>query len=861
MNNNLSKGFRFLAYTSTILWLCFSTSSSAQIQTQIQCGQVISGSIAVPGEEDRYIFGATAGDVIALINLTSTTANFSPQYQLYDPDGLSIFISISTTTITLAKTGAYTIVISSGSGSSQTGGYAFAFQRTKNPCKAIPIVCATPQAGSIDAVAELDAFTFSDIAGNVITPLLLVSTTANFNSRYQLYDPDGQFIFISISTTTIVLPKTGTYTILVSYNFGSSQTGGYVLAFQRTKNPCNATAIVCATPQSGSIDAVAELDAFTFSGTAGDVITPFLLVSTTANFNSRYQLYDPDGQFIFISISTTTIVLPKSGTYTILVSYNFGSSQTGGYVLAFQRTKNPCNAVPIVCGTPQSGSIDAVAKLDPFIFSGTAGDVITLIRLTSTTANFNSQYQLYDPDGLLIFTSISTTTITLAKTGTYTILVSYNFGSSPTGAYVLVFQRTKNPCNPTQLIDCQSVRASINAPAELDAYVFNGTAGQTVVLRATGDTPSFVPQMELYDPDGILITSSSSTLTQTLSKTGAHTVLVSSASGSSVIGSYTLSLGNIKVILSTPNGGEVFFAGSTVSIVWASVANNPVLASHDIRISTDGGASYPAVIASGLPATAQSFNWNVPTDFIASNARVRIIARDSAGNVCNDDSDGNFVVVGFTPTTGVSYAYDELNRLIKATYADGAAIAYTYDATGNRLSEVVSGACSYAISPTSKTFASSGGTSSVSVTAPSNCSWSATSNANWTTISSGSTGTGNGTTNYSVGANTGPARIGTMTIAGQSFTVNQDSGCTFSINPISQDFAASGGANSVSVSTPNGCSWNAVSNANWIIITSGNTGIGNATVNYSVASNPDNKPRNGTMTVAGKSFTVKQKGK
>jgi hypothetical protein len=42
------------------------------------------------------------------------------------------------------------------------------------------------------------------------------------------------------------------------------------------------------------------------------------------------------------------------------------------------------------------------------------------------------------------------------------------------------------------------------------------------------------------------------------------------------------------------------------------------------------------------------------------------------------------------------------------------------------------------------------------------------------TITSGSSGTGNGTVNYSVAANgTGAARQGTMTIAGQTFTVNQ----------------------------------------------------------------------------------------
>lgn len=39
----------------------------------------------------------------------------------------------------------------------------------------------------------------------------------------------------------------------------------------------------------------------------------------------------------------------------------------------------------------------------------------------------------------------------------------------------------------------------------------------------------------------------------------------------------------------------------------------------------------------------------------------------------------------------VSYAYDDLNRLIRAEYENGAVIEYSYDAAGNRLSQVVSG--------------------------------------------------------------------------------------------------------------------------------------------------------------------------
>ena len=84
------------------------------------------------------------------------------------------------------------------------------------------------------------------------------------------------------------------------------------------------------------------------------------------------------------------------------------------------------------------------------------------------------------------------------------------------------------------------------------------------------------------------------------------------------------------------------------------------------------------------------------------------------------------------------------------------------------------GTCTYSISPTSASFAAAGGTGSVGVTAGAGCAWTAVSNASFITITGGASGSGNGTVSYSVGANAGTtSRTGTMTIAGQTFTVTQ----------------------------------------------------------------------------------------
>ena len=168
--------------------------------------------------------------------------------------------------------------------------------------------------------------------------------------------------------------------------------------------------------------------------------------------------------------------------------------------------------------------------------------------------------------------------------------------------------------------------------------------------------------------------------------------------------------------------------------------------------------------------------------------------------------------------------------------------------------------CSYSISPTTRTISAPATTGSVSVTAGTGCSWTAASNVPWITLTSGASGTGKGTVKYSVAANVGPQRVGTITIAGLTFTLTQNSGCTFTINPTSKSFPASGGFGTVAVTASDGaCAWTAKSNnTSWITITAGASGTGNGTVNYSVKARTSSSSRTGSMTIAGKKFTVNQ---
>jgi hypothetical protein len=117
---------------------------------------------------------------------------------------------------------------------------------------------------------------------------------------------------------------------------------------------------------------------------------------------------------------------------------------------------------------------------------------------------------------------------------------------------------------------------------------------------------------------------------------------------------------------------------------------------------------------------------------------------------------------------------------------------------------------------------------------------------------------------FSVTANTGTARSGNLTIAGQTFTVSQAAPpppCTISISPNKQDFKKHGGSGSITVTASGAsCTWTATANASWLSVTKGTSGTGNGTVTFEAADNPGSD-RTGTLTIGGQTFTATESGK
>jgi hypothetical protein len=124
----------------------------------------------------------------------------------------------------------------------------------------------------------------------------------------------------------------------------------------------------------------------------------------------------------------------------------------------------------------------------------------------------------------------------------------------------------------------------------------------------------------------------------------------------------------------------------------------------------------------------------------------------------NSVKTGELVPAGLDPNTPAAKEY---------VYAGGKLIA-TEEPQGS------GSTCTYSLSQSSGSFDNTGGPGTFNVIASiSSCTWAATPNDSWITVTLGSTGTGNGMVNYTVAANSGVARTGSITAAGQTFTIFQ----------------------------------------------------------------------------------------
>ena len=253
---------------------------------------------------------------------------------------------------------------------------------------------------------------------------------------------------------------------------------------------------------------------------------------------------------------------------------------------------------------------------------------------------------------------------------------------------------------------------------------------------------------------------------------------------------YGLSAGETRV--GTAGGGGSFGVAAPVGCAWS--ASSPVA-----WITITGGASGsgngtvtytvqanpgPArsatLIAAGQPFTITQtdgcvFGLTPAAAFPGASGGPGQFAVGAPSNSCAWSASSSaswLTITGGGSGTGsgsVSYAV--------AQNPSATSRSATVSINGQTLTQIFTvvqgGACSYSLQQASQGFVAGGGSGAATVLAPGGCAWSAASNASWVTVMPGAGGSGNGNTSYTVAANSGPSRTGTLTIAGITYTITQ----------------------------------------------------------------------------------------
>ena len=234
-----------------------------------------------------------------------------------------------------------------------------------------------------------------------------------------------------------------------------------------------------------------------------------------------------------------------------------------------------------------SGAISTIGEVDVFTFSAVAGDSIALrVADTETTQFVNSAFfprvELFDPNGLFVDSGqgflVGSLFERLVQTGEYSVRVFDNSsGNDETGSYNLYFAKAPVstqggvPPNFSILSDSVDVISDTIALGEIDAYTFQGSAGDNVALRvADTETTQFInsaffPRVEIYAPDGSFLDSGQGFLVgsvfESLTVSGTYTVLVfDNSSRDDATGDYDLFFSKIP---GSDEGGTLPLEGVT----------------------------------------------------------------------------------------------------------------------------------------------------------------------------------------------------------------------------------------------------------------------------------------------------------
>jgi len=166
--------------------------------------------------------------------------------------------------------------------------------------------------------------------------------------------------------------------------------------------------------------------------------------------------------------------------------------------------------------------------------------------------------------------------------------------------------------------------------------------------------------------------------------------------------------------------------------------------------------------------------------------------------------------------------------------------------------------CSAEFDRSGVSLAGFGDQGTVNLSIPAGCQWTASSDSAWLRITGGASGSGSGRVRYAADPNTtGAARSGILTIAGNSFLVDQAAqACGFTLSAQSLGVDAAGATGSINVNTGSSCAWTPES-ADWVAALP-TVPAGSGAAQFAAEPNLGPLPRTASISIAGQWIQVLQ---
>ncbi len=505
-------------------------------------------------------------------------------------------------------------------------------------------------------------------------------------------------------------------------------------------------------------------------GNISNATTPTLTINPTAAGDvGSYDAVVTSNLGIIVTSNAATLSLlaapqvtqsPTSATRCPGQSVTFTAGATGGG-LTFQWRKNQTN---IVGATESSFTINPVSTDDAasydVVVSGTCSPSVTSAPATLTVNT---------PPAI----NTQPTNQTACENGDASFSVSAN-GTN------LTFQWRKNG---TPLLNGSHISGADTATLTIHQVVPTDADSYSVVVSGACN-PAVTSQVRT-----LTVTSSMNIATQPNNTSACEGALASFTAASSD------ATASVQWQVST-NGGGTFnnipgATATTLSFTASAIQNgNQFRAVFTNSCSTATTSAATLTVNSSPSITNQPVNQTVCEGALASFSVEGTGSAQMSGGKRRIKRPSHIAVI-----TGLSYQWRKngtpltndghfsgVDTPTLSIFPAVAGDAGSYDvivsgscsppATSNAASLTVNG---FALSAPSQTIPLSGGNGSVDVITDASCQWTAASNDSFIHVTSGSPDTGNGTVNFSVDASAGP-RTGTLTIAGLTFTVNQEGG-------------------------------------------------------------------------------------